>query len=125
MEKHSEMRELLDEGIGKCSVPMFMYPGIPAGFCEKPAYGIPPPSSRHMNYFTNRMQRDDNRYDGYVPGLACVAHGGPRSRVFKDGDMFCAVFPDFINLQESESGWGKTPELARVDLKRATGKEAQ
>lgn len=30
-------------------------------------------------------------------------------QVKKDGDMWCAHCEDFINLQESESGWGKTP----------------
>lgn len=117
--KHKTLNE---QGIGSCSVPMWMN-GAPCGFCEKPAYGTPPPSPRFMNYCTNEMQRRDNRYDGYVPALACIGHGGPRSRVFKDGDSYCAVFPDFVNLQESDSGWGDTAEAARIDLMRRTGKE--
>ena len=126
MSSISERHQTLNEqGIGACSVPMWTYPGIPAGFCDKPAYGVPPRSQRHMNYCINEMQRDDGRYDGYVPALACPGHGGPRSRVFKDGNQFCAVFPDFVNLQESESGWGDSPEAARLDLKRQTGKETQ
>lgn len=32
---------------------------------------------REDSYATNRMERWDGKYNGYVPGLACVAHGGP------------------------------------------------
>lgn len=28
--------------------------------------------------------------------------------IFKDGDQFCAVFNDFINIQESQVGFGDT-----------------
>jgi hypothetical protein len=119
--KHKQLDET---GTGLCSVPMWMG-GAPAGFCDKPAYGIPPKSGRFMNYAIGEMQRIDNRYDGYVPALACIGHGGPRSRVFKDGNAFCAVFPDFINLQESESGWGDSPEAARSDLRIRSGKETR
>lgn len=116
-------RTLDDSGIGLCSVPMWMN-GSPAGFCDRPAYGIPPHSPQHMNYCINEMQRDDLRYNGYVPALACIGHGGPRSRVFKDGNKYCAVFPDFVNLQESESGWGDSIQEARLDLRQSTGRES-
>lgn len=53
----------LTNGIGKCSVPMWCN-GLPAGFCDEPAYGKP----------TKEGQR---RYNGYVPHLACFNHGGP------------------------------------------------
>jgi hypothetical protein len=115
--------ELDDTGTGLCSVPMWMG-GSPCGFCDKPAYGKPPKSGRFFNYGAMEMQRNDNRYDGYVPALACIGHGGPRSRVFKDGDSFCAVFPDFTNIQESDCGFGDTIEAARAALKLSTGKEA-
>ena len=36
--------------------------------------------------------------------------------VFKDGDMFCAVLPDFKDLQESPSGFGQTEWHAIMDL---------
>jgi putative transposase len=49
-------------------------------------------------------------------GIACFSHGGPKSRVFKDGDNFCAVMPDFVDLQVSPAGFGKTPEEARAKL---------
>jgi len=37
--------------------------------------------------------------------------------VFKDGDQWCAVMPDFINLQESVAGFGKTVEEAIAELR--------
>ena len=90
----------LDEcGKGKCSVPMWC-DGMPAGFCNELAYGEP------INHRRGR----------YVPGLACPGHGGPGSRTFADGNMWCAVMPDFVNLQESPAGFGTTPEEARADL---------
>lgn len=92
---------LNEQGIGKCSVPMWSM-GMPAGFCDNDAYG------------------DVIKKGGiYVGGLACPHHGGPKTRVFKDGDMFCAVHPDFINLQESLAGFGETAELARKNLLEA------
>jgi hypothetical protein len=116
-------RELDADGIGKCSVPMWCYPGVPAGFCDEPAYGERPPGETWMNYAANERMRTDGRYNGYVPALACVNHGGPRSRTFKDGNAWCAVFPDFVDLQESAAGFGDTPEAARAELKKATGRE--
>lgn len=116
-------QELDADGIGKCSVPMWCYPGVPAGFCDAPAYGERPPSATWMNYAANERMRCDGRYNGYVPALACPSHGGPKSRVFKDGSAWCAVFPDFIDLQASEAGFGDTPEAARAALKQATGQD--
>ena len=95
-------RELDEHGIGKCSVPMWVSPGVPAGFCDKPAYG---------NYLPGAA------FTGYVPALACPEHGGPDSRVFLDGDLYCAVYPDFVNIAESPAGFGATPEEARANLK--------
>ncbi len=112
--KHHE--EVDAQGIGKCSVPMWMV-GCPDGFCDKPAYGDRPPSTMHRRW-DGFMYRDDGRYIGYVPGLACAMHGGPTSRVFLDGDAWCAVLHDFINLQESDAGFGETPEAARASLER-------
>jgi hypothetical protein len=66
---------------------------------------------------TGREFRADGKYSGYVPYLACPCHGGPKTRVYKDGNMWCAVYPNFINLQESPAGFGKTQEKAREDLK--------
>lgn len=68
----------LDEsGKGKCSVPMFAGFGSAAGFCDKEAYGNPIP----REYYEDRIGRKiylTPGYDGYVPGLACPCHGGPK-----------------------------------------------
>jgi hypothetical protein len=115
--------ELNAEGIGKCSVPMWCG-GTPADFCDADAYGPPPPSRTYYSYGAGTTVREDGRYNGYVPGLACPGHGGPKSRVMKDGNAYCATFPDFVNLQESPNGWGDTPEAARLALTRETRMEA-
>jgi len=96
-------RELDEHGIGKCSVPLTTPGGVPAGLCDSPAYGNVPPNTVSYGYVTH--------------GLACPMHGGPDSRVFRDGDRYCAVYPDFANLQESIAGFGETPEEARANLK--------
>ena len=56
-------REIMN-GSGKCSVPMWSM-GLPAGFCDRPAYGEPPPTQER-----------------YVPALACSGHGGPTLKKF-------------------------------------------
>lgn len=76
LQKHH--KELTADGVGKCSVPMWSG-GSPAGFCDADAYGERPYSPERMNYCAGRMMRDDGRYSGYVPGLACPCHGGPRA----------------------------------------------
>ena len=58
----SECHRVLKDGVGKCSVPMWCN-GMPAGFCDAPAYGL---------------QTNEAIYPHYVPALACPAHGGPR-----------------------------------------------
>lgn len=35
---------------------------------------------------------------------------------FMDGDMWCAVLPDFIDLHDSPAGFGPTKEDALADL---------
>ena len=97
--------------------------GFHVDSATNPPMGGPPKSGRFFNYGMMAEQRLDNRYDGHVPALACVGHGGPRSRVFKDGSSFCAVFPDFTNIQESDCGFGDTVESARKALRLATGRE--
>lgn len=114
---HQHHQALNDEGTGRCSVPMWQC-GYPAGFCDRPAYGHRPEAPVHRRW-DGFEWRDDGRYAGYVPGLACVQHGGPDSRVFMDGDAWCAVRPDFINLQESPAGFGVTPAAARIALAAA------
>lgn len=67
--------ELDENGEGKCSVPMAMQ-GMPTGFCDKIAYGRCPPCEVYRDCL-GKLRRLDNRYSGYVPGLACFDHGGP------------------------------------------------
>ncbi len=51
--------ELNEQGEGKCSVPMWIG-GIPAGFCDRPAFGV--------------SANPD------APFLACQCHGGPQEK---------------------------------------------
>ncbi len=101
-------------GVGKCSVPMWSG-GAPAGFCDKDAYGPRLPTV--IRNGPNGAWAEDGGYSGFVSGLACPMHGGPSVRVFMDGNMWCAVNPDFTNLQESPAGFGKTKEDAIAQLK--------
>lgn len=66
----------LTEGTGKCAVPMWCG-GLPAGFCDKPAFGERPPGKEWRDAYTGARRRIDGKYSGYVPGLACPDHGGP------------------------------------------------
>lgn len=111
-------RKLNEYGEGKCSVPMYQA-GLPNGFCDRPAYGERPEGRTWEDPYTGQIRRYDLKYAGYVPGLACPCHGGPKERVFMDGDAFCAVGPDFVNLQESPAGFGETRAAAIEALKSA------
>lgn len=71
--------ELDSQGEGKCSVPMWMG-GCPSGFCDNKAYGKPLPREYVTNSFGQRRYLTPG-YDGYVPGLACPGHGGPKNVV--------------------------------------------
>ena len=102
------------DGRGRCSVPMFMGGG-PAGFCDEPAFGERPDAVTHSRW-DGFEWREDGLYSGFVPGLACVKHGGPKTRAFKDGSTWCAVRANFVNLQESDAGFGDTPAAARGAL---------
>lgn len=62
MSRLNSHHKVLTNGKGKCSVPMWSG-GCPSGFCDRDAFGFPTKYSR---------------YDGYVPALACPAHGGPK-----------------------------------------------
>lgn len=68
-------RELDASWVGRCSVPMWAG-GCPAGFCDEPACGTRPESKMWRRH-DGSLVRDDGKYDGYVPALACPAHGGP------------------------------------------------
>lgn len=116
---HMELNEF---GEGKCSVPMWQMGG-PAGFCDEPAYGERPPGKMYRNAWTGEEMRLDGRYNGYVPGLACHGHGGPEFRTFVDGNTWCAVKQDFVNLQESRAGFGSTRQEAIANFASDKGTE--
>jgi hypothetical protein len=43
---------------------------------------------------------------------------GDGTQVFMDGDTWCAVNRDFINLQESPAGFGCSPKEAVIELRK-------
>jgi hypothetical protein len=90
--------------------------GLPAGFCDRPAFGERPPGEEWRDAYTGEMKRHDCRYNGYVPGLACRAHGGPSLVTQQDGNAWMAALPGFTNLQECVTGWGATEDEATQAL---------
>lgn len=106
---------------GKCRVPMWMG-GCPSGFCGEPANGP------QLPYEALNWERGWQRGDApYCFGPCCPNHGGPKAGepiLFMDGyteqgrPMWCAVMPDFKNLQESPAGFDGNPNRAVVNLKQ-------
>ena len=103
------------DGVGKCSVPVWQY-GYPAGFCDKPAYG-----EQTESYLSRFFVWDKYRRPAFASGLACPDHGGPKQWepvTFIDGTdgrgnkMYCAVYPNFENLQESPAEFDIDPRKA-------------
>lgn len=96
MSRTSPHHHELTNGCGKCSVPMWCG-GLPAGFCDKPAYGERPEGQKYRDAWTGELRRFDGKYNGYVPGLACPAHGGPEPR-WHQGDpcIHCGVAHDDV-----------------------------
>ena len=87
-------KELNENGVGKCSVPMWSG-GCPAGFCDEPAYGEPTPCRRFS--VNGRWVREDGSYAGYVPALACPSHGGPKFRLHHgDPCKYCGTPHDDV-----------------------------
>lgn len=73
----SMWHEVLTDGVGKCSVPMFWGWGGPAGFCDNPAYGKQEPKQIRYGEWVHSEWRFAA---GYCPALACYGHGGPKER---------------------------------------------
>ena len=83
MARLSRHHEVLTDGIGKCSVPVWIG-GCPAGFCDEPAYGKQEEGQmRHGGWYrTPRVW-----FPGYCAGLACYAHGGPKAYETRSSDV--------------------------------------
>lgn len=113
---------------GTCRVPMWSGAGGPAGFCGKPAFGVYIEGPTFRDGWTGEVRRLDGKWRGYVHGPCCPDHGGPEEtgpRVFQDGTeggrpMWCAVFEDFENLQESPAAFHTSPWAAIAMLQRPT-----
>lgn len=104
----------------RCKAPMWMG-GVPAGLCGAKAHG-------HQLPREYLLQTRGRRDVPYCFGHACPAHGGPQEaevRIFQDGytpegrQMWCAVMPDFINLQESPAGFDGNAVRAVMHLHAA------
>jgi hypothetical protein len=66
----------------------------------------------------------DPKYTNPVSAIdARGQEAAPSYRIFKDGDKWCAVGPDFIDLQKSPAGFADTPGLALEQLMKEFGKE--
>lgn len=96
----SKDHEELVDGKGRCSVPMWSG-GCPAGFCDSPAFGYREKckDGYWRDGYTGERKRHDMKYDGYVPGLACPGHGGPKKEeMAHKGDPceFCGAAHDAI-----------------------------
>ena len=76
----------LTNGLGKCSVPMWGG-GLPSGFCDNDAYSDRPKGAEYIVHGTSF--RHDGRYAGYVPALACPAHGGLKKEEVLNMCDFC------------------------------------
>jgi hypothetical protein len=73
--------------------------GMPAGVCGKDSYGERPECPIFRDAYTGEMRRTDGKYNGYVPGLACPAHGGPSLKdVSHKGDpcIYCGKHHDDV-----------------------------
>lgn len=82
----SNQNKELTNGAGKCSVPMWGG-GLPSGFCDNDAYsGRPKGDSYNVHGADFRL---DGRYAGYVPALACPAHGGLKKEEVLNLCDFC------------------------------------
>lgn len=111
---------------GTCGVPLWYGYGGPAGLCGNTAYGTYIDGPSFWNASAGSITRNDHKYHGgHHSGLACPNHSGPEKvgpRVFVDGtdgkglDMYCAVYEDFENLQESPAEFHVKPWVAIKSL---------
>lgn len=112
---------------GKCCTPMWLG-GIPSAFCAEEAFGPQYPREYLMRVVSTRYEVGNLPY---CFGPCCPKHGGPNKGgpiIFQDGTteqgrpMWCAVMPDFVDLQESEAGFSGDPVKAVEKLRQAIAK---
>ncbi|MCC4240343.1 hypothetical protein [Thalassospira povalilytica] len=118
--------------VGTCRCPMWMG-GLPAGHCDNAAYGEYIDGPKWRDGYTGELIRHDMKPIRTFYGPACPNHGGPTEdgpRVFTDGyceetgrQMYCAVLPDFTNIQESPCGFDYRPWVAIEKLRKAVEAE--
>lgn len=96
-------RNLDANGEGKCSVPMWSGGGVPAGFCDRPAFGEPTPCGTYRDG-DGKVRREDGKYAGYVPGLACTVHGGPERKATPTVDHLTEIDIVFDGPPSHEAG---------------------
>jgi hypothetical protein len=88
----------------KCGTALWVYPGIPAGVCDNPAYGA-------------RLPRGGNRYP--PNDFRCAEHGGPRAtEMAHRGDpcMYCDTPHDKVEP-------GMCPDRVRRERRGAVNYE--
>lgn len=78
----SKHHTALISGVGRCAVPMWCG-GLPAGFCDMPAYGIQEPDQRRYGDYS--LAWGGKWFSGYCSGLACHNHGGPKEKMVNSG----------------------------------------
>lgn len=96
MGRTSKRHHQLLNGEGKCSVPMWCG-GMPAGFCDEPAYGKQTKYEYYRDPYTGERVRYDGKYSGIVTGLACHGHGGPAE---PDHTMKCNTCGEDFDMRE-------------------------
>jgi len=99
MARLSERHRKTLNGVGKCSVPMWSG-GLPAGFCDKPAYSEQLPSPMFRDGYTGQTFRQDGKYSGLVSGLCCPDHGGASEPNHTMECNTCGEDFDMRNLDE-------------------------
>lgn len=83
LDHHKKLKNKTNK-IGKCSVPMWRM-GMPAGFCDEPAFGPQEKSQRRYGEYGQGYDKNGNWcsggiwHNGYCGGLACYNHGGPKN----------------------------------------------